>query len=633
MWNVVSCRSLRVRNVALALFFLFAATSFAASWKAEGPFFGNVSSITIDPANPDRLWVSTLGGGVWRSVDGGASWKLSGKELSDHVVPFVMFQPKSNTLWAGVEESTLARSKDGGQTWEWIRNDLSQTPHPVVFDPGNPKGILVPDGNRHERSNDGGANWTEFRITGGEVGTFAFHPKDSTIMWAGGFNGRTGLWKSTDGGGSWRQLGKGLPESNIVRMLIVDPQHPDTLYMFANAGGFKSTDSGENWMPFGASLASAGPQNLTMDPISPRTLYAGTGRGLFISTDGAKTWDSISTGLPPYIVQGVAVHTSRPDVMWAGTAGGGIYKTTDGGKSWRDSNAGFAESSAERVWGSPSGMMFAQTDRGLYRSDGKGGWIAMLQPFSNDKAALDTVVFDTRNSGTIHVGSGTRYFRSTDNGVSWSEVEKPMQDPLPAFNSLVFDAKNPMIVYASHKYMKNDEPTLFKSTDGGVRWKAAGRGVTSPIFSLLSDSSGALLALGTAGQLWRSIDGATTWTAVGGSGLPTKKIGAFVIDPTNPAFVYVASKDGFYRSEDGGATFAMSNKGIEKLELVGAVADGKGNLYVGSAEGVSRSIDRGKSWTAFNEGLTNPDVKALSSAGNRLYAGTAGGGVFSIDLQ
>jgi photosystem II stability/assembly factor-like uncharacterized protein len=630
MWNVASLK--RVRTVALALFFLFAATSFAASWKSEGPFFGNVLSIAIDPANPNRLWVSTSGGGVWRSLDGAASWKVSGKELSDRVVPFVMLQPKSNTLWAGVEQGALARSKDGGQTWEWVQNDLAQTPHPVAFDPANPKSIWIPDGNRHKRSNDGGAKWTEFRISGGDVHTFAFHPKDSTTIWAGGFNGRAGLWKSTDGGGSWRQLGKGLDESNNVFKLIVDPRHPDTLYMFSHRGGFKSTDGGENWMPFGASLARAGIQNLTMHPTSPETLYAGTSTGLFKSTDGAQTWDSMSGGLPQYLVQDVAIHPSMPDVVWAGTAGAGIYKTTDGGKSWSESNAGFAASLIEKVWGNASGMIFAQTGRGLFRSDGKGGWIEMLQPFSNEKAALDTVVFDTRNPRTIHVGSGTRYFRSADNGVSWSEVEKPMQDPRPAFDSLVLDAKNPMIVYAAHKYMRNDEPTLFKSTDGGVKWKPAGRGVTGAIFSLRSDSSGALLALGNGGQLWRSIDGATTWTAAG-SGLPSKKIEAFVIDPTNPAFVYVASKDGFYRSEDGGATFSMSNKGIEKFELEGAVVDAKGNLYVASGEGVSRSADRGKTWAAFNEGLTNPDVRTLYSAGTRLYAGTAGGGVFSIDLE
>src|SRR5436190_23021915 len=99
----------------LVITLLFASASLAASWKSEGPYFGNVLSIALDAANPDRLWVSTHGGGVWRSVDGGKSWTLSGKKLSDRVVSYVMLQPKSNTLWAGVEQGAMARSKDGGE--------------------------------------------------------------------------------------------------------------------------------------------------------------------------------------------------------------------------------------------------------------------------------------------------------------------------------------------------------------------------------------------------------------------------------------------------------------------------------------------------------------------------------------
>ena len=152
-------------------------------WAAHTPGM----PFAIKPVrNPDRLWVSTHGGGVWQSADGGKSWKLSGRELSDRVVSFVMLQPKSNTLWAGVEDGALARSKDGGQTWQWVMDDLAQTPHPVAFDPGNPKAIWIPDVNRHKRSVDGGAKWTEFRVSGGDVMTFAIHPKDSKIIFAGG---------------------------------------------------------------------------------------------------------------------------------------------------------------------------------------------------------------------------------------------------------------------------------------------------------------------------------------------------------------------------------------------------------------------------------------------------------------
>ena len=615
------------------LFLLLASSSLAASWKSEGPYFGNVLSLALDPANPDRLWVSTHGGGVWRSTDGGKSWKLSGRKLSDRVVSYVVLQPKSNTLFAGVEQGAMARSKDGGETWEWVLDDLAQTPHAPAFDPANPKAIWVPDVNLHKRSADGGAKWTEFRISGGDVYTFAFHPKDSKIIWAGGSNGRSGLWRTSDGGASWRQIGTGLPESNTPRKILVDPWQPDTLYMsVVRGGGYKSTDGGQTWKPLGGGLPQDELESLTMHPTSPQTLYAGSKKGLFKTTNGGESWSRMGGGLPYYVVRSLAINPSAPEVMWAGAAGAGVFKTTDGGKSWTEANGGFAAAWIEEVWGNATGTVFAQASRGLFRPDGKGGWGEVLQPFSDDKATLRTMVFDAKNAKTIHAGYASSYYRSTDGGATWKEVDEPFQDPRPNFDSIVPDAKNPKVLYSATRYPSSGDPVIFRSTDGGVKWKPASRGVTGPILALRGDASGALLALGAEGGLWRSTDGATNWSAVG-SGLPSKELKALAIDPTNPSRVYVAAKDGLYESVDGGATFARASKGLEKQELEGVVVDGKGNAYVASGDGVHRSTDGGKTWNAFNDGLTNEDVRALHSAGTRLYAGTAGGSVFSIDLE
>ncbi|MEK6375912.1 MAG: YCF48-related protein [Acidobacteriota bacterium] len=620
-----------MKKLALLLL-LTAAPALAGTWKAEGPYFGNVLSIAVDPANPERLWVSTHGGGVWRSVDGAKSWQLSGKALADRVVTYVMLQPKSNTLWAGVERGAIARSKDGGETWEWMRDDLALTPYPVAFDPSNPKAIWVPDVNLHKRSADGGAKWTEFRVSGGDVYTFAVHPKDSKIIWAGGSNGRSGLWRTSDGGASWKQLGTGLPEHNQPRRIVIDPSEPDTLYMAAlRDGGYKSTDGGETWTPFGGSFPQQEViESLTLHPTSPKTLYAGTKKGLMRSTDGAQTWTRMGGGLPRYVVRGLAINPAAPDVMWAGAAGAGVYKTTDGGKSWTEANAGFAAAWIENAWGNQSGTIFAQVSRGLFRTDGKGGWVELLQPFSKDNAILQSVVFDPRNPKSVHASYASSYYRSNDGGVTWAEVDTFLQEPRPAFSSVVLDVKNPKVLYSADGNPSSDEPPIFKSIDGGVKWKAANRGVPpgTDILAMRGDSSGALVAIGKEGGLWRSTDGAVSWTAAGG-GLPAKDLKGLAADQN----VYVAAKEGLYRSEDGGATFTQSSKGIEKKQIAAVAVDAKGNVYVGTFEGVHRSTDGGKSWTAFNDGLTNEDVRSLHSAGTRLYAGTAGGGVFSIDVQ
>jgi photosystem II stability/assembly factor-like uncharacterized protein len=329
----------------------------------------------------------------------------------------------------------------------------------------------------------------------------------------------------------------------------------------------------------------------------------------------------MSGGLPRYVIRALAIHPTSPDVMWAGASGAGIYKTTDGGKSWTEANNGFAASWIERVWGDATGTIFAKARSAIFRGDGKGGWTEVDKTF-------DTVVFDAKNPKTIHAGFASTYYRSTDGGLTWNEVVKPFQDPRPIFDSVVPDAKNPKVLYSADERTSDDEPAIFKSVDGGVKWKPSGRGVTgSGILALRADSAGALIALGKEGALWRSVDGATTWTAVG-SGPPSKDLKAFAVDPSNPSRIYVGSKESFYRSEDGGATFSAS-----KLEPEAVVVDAEGNVYVATGKGVSRSSDGGKTWTAFNDGLTNVDVRALYSAGTRLYAGTAGGGVFSIELN
>jgi photosystem II stability/assembly factor-like uncharacterized protein len=605
-----------VKRLAVVLFFL-ATTSFAA-WKSEGPFFGHVLSIAVDPANPDRLWVSTHGGGVWRSTDGGATWKLSGKELSDRVVTYVVMQPRSNTLWAGVEQSTLARSKDGGQTWEWVTNDLTTTPYLPAFDPSNPKAIWIPSSNLHHRSMDGGSKWTEFRVSGGDVRAFAFHPKDSKTIWAGGSNGRSGLWKSTDGGASWKQLGKGLPESTTASRILVDPANPDTLYMTTWRGGFKSADGGENWTSFGGVISDQEIESLTMHPSEKDTLFAGTEKGFFKTTDGGESWMKVSGGLPRYIISALAFHPATPDTMWAGASSAGIYKSTDGGKKWVESNNGFAAAWIDKVTADATGTIFAETRGKTFRLDASG--------WKEQDRRFDTIVVDAKNPKLIHAGSSSSYYRSTDGGVTWVDAAKPFQDPRPIFNSLVVDPTNPKVLYSADQSADDDdEPAIFKSVDGGVTWKPAARGMQGKgVFSLRS-SAGTLFALGKDGVLWRSTDGAASWSASGR--IAADDLVAFAIDPSNPARMYVAMKKSFHRSDDGGATFTAA-----KMESAAVAVDSKGTVYVGTGDGISRSSDGGKTWTSFNDGLTNADVRALSIAGTRLYAGTAGGGVFSIEL-
>ena len=131
--------------------------------------------------------------------------------------------------------------------------------------------------------------------------------------------------------------------------------------------------------------------------------------------------------------------------------------------------------------------------------------------------------------------------------------------------------------------------------------------------------------------IYRSREGGV-WTPAG-AGLEQKNILDLAVDPDEPSRLYLVSADGLYRSADSGQTWTPSNQGLKAKNLKAvAVVDGHG-VFVGGFHGVHLSRDRGKSWTAFNEGLWHTDVRCLAVAGGdspRLYAGTAGGSVFSI---
>src|SRR5881409_1273766 len=137
-----------------------------------------------------------------------------------------------------------------------------------------------------------------------------------------------------------------------------------------------------------------------------------------------------------------------------------------------------------------------------------------------------------------------------------------------------------------------------------------------------------LLAVTKDAGVWRSTDGANSWNET--KGLPPKGILGVAIDPAKPERAFAVMEKSIFRSEDGGATWSALTKGPK--ENMTAVAIAGGSVFVATINGVFRSADGGTTWTKFNDGLTNTDVRELTAAGSRLYAGTAGGGVFSIDV-
>ena len=134
-----------------------------------------------------------------------------------------------------------------------------------------------------------------------------------------------GVFKSTDGGESWRAVTDLAASPHaLIGPLAIDPQTPATLYVGTRADGvFRSTDGGESWSAISAGLPNLPVTALAIDPQTPTILYAGTERGgVFKSTDGGESWSAFTTGLTNLLVNSVVVDPQRPTTLYAGTQGG-----------------------------------------------------------------------------------------------------------------------------------------------------------------------------------------------------------------------------------------------------------------------------------------------------------------------
>ena len=198
----------------------------------------------------------------------------------------------------------------------------------IAVNPANPNVIyLGTAGGGAWRTDDGGASWVplfdrQLSLAVGEPGALAIDPSNTDVVYLGtsarvAAQPQAGLFKSTDGGGSWIRLGSGYPAGNTgnaiqfvnqwVNVIIVDPANSNVVYLASTSGCFRSVDGGRNWTV--GTNAGGDARSLTLDTSSPagaRILYAGiSGRGVFRSNDGGQNWTQILSGATPAVAAAI----------------------------------------------------------------------------------------------------------------------------------------------------------------------------------------------------------------------------------------------------------------------------------------------------------------------------------------
>ena len=305
------------------------------TWK---PVFDNHRSystgcITIDPNNPHIIWLGTgenvggrhvgYGDGIYKSDDGGATWKNMGLKNSEHISKIIIHPENPAVIWVAVQgplwskggERGLYKSSDGGENWKKVLGDDAWTGvTDVVIDPRNPDWLYA-------------ATWQRHR---------------NVAAYMGGGPG-SGIHRSTDGGETWTRLSKGLPASNMGKIgLAISPQKPDILYaaieLDRRTGGvYRSMNRGTSWEKRSDAVSGAtGPhyyQELYASPHHFDRLYLVDVR-MQVSEDGGKTFYRMKEDHKHSDNHAIAFKKDDPDYLLVGTDGG-LYESFDLSENWR----------------------------------------------------------------------------------------------------------------------------------------------------------------------------------------------------------------------------------------------------------------------------------------------------------
>ena len=347
-------------------------------WASYGPLGGFSGSIVFDPQNPSTVYVTGYGL-VFKSGDGGANWHALSPESTPGGIDRLLIDPSnSSTMYAeSARSGGVFKSTDGGLNWTAVHipsdsYGISGTYWTLALDPRNPTTIYAgsfhydSDGGDLFKSTDGGTSWrrTPLRSNDGNgILDVVVDPQDTEVLYAG-FPYH--LYQSIDGGETWREA-TGFPSFGALSIAI-DPLNPSSLYVRTYTDVYKSTDRGNSWSLVPALGYISG--TLLVDPQDSRTIYAaGSREGLLKSSDGGSTWTASNSGLPANGIYGLALDPTNHNTVYVGTTRG-LFKSTDGGSNWSSTNSGLTNTwvSTVAVDAQNSGIAYAATSERIFKS-------------------------------------------------------------------------------------------------------------------------------------------------------------------------------------------------------------------------------------------------------------------------
>lgn len=688
-------------------------------WRNIGPFRGGRSNAVSGVIQNDQVYFTGYtGGGIWKTEDAGLTWRniSDGFFSTSSVGDIAVSESDPNVIYVGMGEHAVRgvmtsygdgvyKSVDGGRTWKNIGLENTRHISDVIIHPTNPDIVFVAaQGAVHGasadrgiyKSADGGNTWRKVLFVDENSGasSLSMDLTNPRILYAATWQHRrypwkvesggagSSIWKSTDGGENWTKINEGLPKPMGKIGVSVSRANPNRVFAIVEAekgkdGLYRSDDGGKKW----SHLSSD--QNITSrswyymevfaDPNNADIVYV-LNAPMMKSIDGGRTFQNIRVGHGD--THDLWINPKNAQNMILGDDGGGEI-TFNGGKSWSPQNnqptAQFYRVNVDNRF--PFYVYGGQQDNSsvVIKSRNNSFGLTEHDWFEGPGCESAYIAFDPDNPVLMYGGCYQGIIDVLDTRTN--ERKDIMQYPS---TNLAYKAKdmkyrfnwNAPIITSPHdpNTIFHTANVVFKTTNGGLNWEVISPDLTRNDTTKQQQGGGPITNEGAGGENYNTIyylieskhekgvmyagsdcglvhitkDGGTTWQNVTPQGLPESMIHSIEISQHDKGTVYIsASRYKFndlgsytYKSTDYGKSWSRISTGIEANDFIKVIREDKkvkDLLYAGAERGFYVSFNGGAAWNKLQLNLPVVPVTDLIIQGNDLVASTAGRAFWILD--
>ncbi|MCB0525641.1 MAG: PKD domain-containing protein, partial [Saprospiraceae bacterium] len=640
----------------------------SGNWQQLGPTYkngtsgwnpgvGRITSLSWENGNNLHMIIGSPTGGVWKTIDGGATWMPLTDEFSTVDVYALEISPYNSQhyLW-GSTSGKIFQSIDGGQSWTASQKLTgSGKVIRILFHPTDASIVYaVSESNGLFRSTDGGSTWTGVNDVNGVKGQdVEFKPGDpSTIYFSG-----TDVYKSTDDGNSFTQISGFGTANNNYKMIGVSPANPAYVYVVESSGGkfgafYKSTNSGDSFdkLQDGADINYFGYSDIGDDDKgqAPRDMDVAVSLSdeEEVHIAGVHTWKSIDGGVTFFLTsywtpsgaisRGVGYNHADIDLLkFSGdtlfvTSDGGIYRSTDGAFSFTDLSGGLCVKEFYKIG-------VSKTDPNVVSGGSQDNGTSVMR--GADRQWFDWLGADGMESfvdwnnannlyGTSQYGS---MYRSTNQGNSRSGISKPPDVEDGAWvTPFEQDPQVPNTIYAAFA-------DVWKTSNYGATWEKISDYDNGNFNQMkLAPTDNQRIYVSRSSNLYTTPDGGTTWVTTN-KGWGSSSISYIAVHPLDPMHLLIVTSSSVYESIDAGDTWTNIGPGLPSGTKYCAAWEntGKNGIYVGGFGFVAyTNDDLPGQWVGYFDGLPNARVYELeiNYISNTIFAGTYGRGLWESPI-